>query len=87
MGRKTACTSEQWKAITRFGASKLARELRKRKILNDGMRDFDVWRQYFAKYLRTASELAIDECDVDRIVNEALNKALGGGGGAGTTVM
>ena len=80
MGRKTACSAEEWKQITKLGARQLARELRKKGILNDGMNDFNVWRQYFAKYLRTASRLAIEDCNVEEIVRKALAEVVGGGG-------
>ena len=74
MGRKTACSSSEWHQIAREGARDLARELRKKLGGKIGM---DTWRQYYAKYLRAAAELAIEDCDVQRIVNEAIRKVLG----------
>ena len=69
MGRKTACSADQWRELTRELARTLARKLRKEK---GGKIGFDEWRRYFAEALRKASQLAIDDCDVRNIVNRVV---------------
>jgi len=73
MGRKTACSASEWHQIAREGARDLAKELRKRLGGKIGM---DQWRQYYARFLKEAASLAIEDCDVQRIVSEALRKVL-----------
>ena len=74
MGRKTACNASEWHQIASIGARDLARKLRAKLGGKIGM---ETWKQYYAKYLRAAAELAIEDCDVNRIVQEAIRKVLG----------
>ena len=74
MGRKTACSADEWHQIPKEGARDLARELRKKLGGKIGM---ETWKQYYARFLREAASLAVEDCDVQRIVNEAIRKVLG----------
>jgi len=71
MGRKTACSIEEWRTITKDIARGLSRKLRAQGVKRISL---DEWRKKYAEALRLASELAIEDCDVSRIIDEVLRR-------------
>ena len=71
MGRKTACTVDQWRELTRTLARGLSRKLR---VKYGGKISIDEWRRVFGQALREAAELAVEDCNVPRIVEQVLSK-------------
>ena len=71
MGRKTACDATQWHELTRTLARRLARKMRAQA---GGKISIDEWRRVFGQALREAAQLAVEDCNVQRIVDQVLSK-------------